>query len=191
MRDPEFRDRIHAYERTPEWTSRSRRYRATHDRRCAACREEPTETNRLDVHHLTYDRAFTGQEPDRDLIGLCHRCHMAVHDLCREQHYSIPVATNLVIDAADQARGTASHATVGHALRGRKPWTPRRLAHLGLWAAYWAGILYVLNLILNTYDGIGALVLGTALGFGSILAATTLRSATRPRRRGAGRGRRR
>src|SRR5664279_5590469 len=74
-----FRQRIHDYERTELWAARSRRFRASRKvlQQCQACRRPGIE----DVHHVTYDRAFTGREPDADLRGLCHRCHMAIHEL--------------------------------------------------------------------------------------------------------------
>ena len=92
-----FRQRIHDYERTDVWAARSRRFRDTRkSKHCLACRRPRIE----DVHHVTYDRAFTGREPDADLRGLCHRCHMAIHDLTPSHGGSMSLwdATNFVLD---------------------------------------------------------------------------------------------
>jgi hypothetical protein len=92
-----FRQRIHDYERTPVWAARSRRFRATRKlKQCAACRRPGIE----DVHHASYDRAFTGAEPDADLRGLCHKCHMAIHDLTTSRGGSMSLrdATTFVLN---------------------------------------------------------------------------------------------
>jgi len=92
-----FRDRIHAYERTELWRDRSRRFRASRRvQQCEACRRPGIE----DVHHASYDRAFTGNEPDADLRGLCHRCHMAIHQLTSSHGGSMSLwdATSFVLD---------------------------------------------------------------------------------------------
>lgn len=92
-----FRQRIHDYERTDLWAARSRRFRASRKlQQCLACKRPGIE----DVHHASYDRAFTGREPDADLRGLCHRCHMAIHDLTVSRGGSMSLwdATNFVLD---------------------------------------------------------------------------------------------
>jgi restriction endonuclease Mrr len=62
------------YLRTPEWrkTRASALQRASH--RCSLDR---THTDRLEVHHNSYDRV--GDELPSDLIVLCHACHQLHH----------------------------------------------------------------------------------------------------------------
>lgn len=63
------------YIRSPRWKARAAKYLRKHGRRCAACRRR----DRIEVHHLSYDRAGRGKEPDRDLRALCRWCHQLAH----------------------------------------------------------------------------------------------------------------
>ena len=63
------------YLRSPEWQDRKARYYQRWGRVCRAC----WSTRRVELHHLSYEHAFTGQEPDDDLIGLCHQHHQDAH----------------------------------------------------------------------------------------------------------------
>jgi len=78
----QWRQAIHAYERSTTWADRSTAYKRKHGYRCAAC---GSTYGQIDTHHLDYQRALRdpGQEPDSDLIALCHLHHMAVHDFVR------------------------------------------------------------------------------------------------------------
>lgn len=60
------------YIQSPEWAS-VRRRKLAEVSRCEACSGD----ERLEVHHLTYDRL--GHERMRDLEVLCHWCHMLEH----------------------------------------------------------------------------------------------------------------
>lgn len=63
------------YLRTPEWreTRGTALVRADH-----ACALDATHTDRLEVHHRTYDRL--GEERDDDVVVLCHECHQRHHE---------------------------------------------------------------------------------------------------------------
>ncbi len=93
--------RIRAYEAGPVWRARANRYRKT-KRACQGCgrRDAP-----LDVHHVTYDHAFAGKEPDRDLRALCRPCHDDVHALTRGPHrVSLRKATSLIVNQRRRKR---------------------------------------------------------------------------------------
>lgn len=62
------------YLRTPEW---KRRREAALDRAAHACALDATHTDRLEVHHRSYERY--GEELDVDLTVLCHDCHQLHH----------------------------------------------------------------------------------------------------------------
>jgi hypothetical protein len=101
----EYAERIHRYEHTAEWKARSMRYRQSMVRartdRCVACHKPRVE----DVHHISYRRAFTGREPDEDLVGMCHRCHMLVHELTRAPfHLDLLTATRRVIQQGTRVK---------------------------------------------------------------------------------------
>lgn len=85
-----FQRKIRAYEMSPEWHARAARFRRKF-RRCQACKR----VRRLDVHHVTYRRAFAGKEWDRDLRALCRECHNRVHVLARRM--PLRTATTRVI----------------------------------------------------------------------------------------------
>lgn len=63
------------YLRTPEWreTRRTALVRAGH-----ACELNRSHTERLEVHHSTYERR--GQELPQDLVVLCAECHDLFHE---------------------------------------------------------------------------------------------------------------
>ena len=85
--------KIRNYTKTdPRWALRSKAFRDQHGHWCDACRRPGP----CDAHHVTYDRAFSGTEPDSDLRSLDRRCHEAVHQLARS---GMPLvrATDLVI----------------------------------------------------------------------------------------------
>lgn len=46
----------------------------------------------LQVHHLSYDHAGDGKEPDRDLLTLCRRHHELAHEYERSGQYGQPYA---------------------------------------------------------------------------------------------------
>jgi 5-methylcytosine-specific restriction endonuclease McrA len=62
-----------AYLRTPEWTQRRAEALRKAKKRCQVCNG----TNRLEVHHRTYERR--GAELPEDLIVLCKGCHGKFH----------------------------------------------------------------------------------------------------------------
>jgi hypothetical protein len=68
---PEFEYR--SYLRSPEWRGRRAAALDVSDHRCGVC----SSTDRLDVHHRTYDRI--GNEDAADLIVLCRSCHTLFH----------------------------------------------------------------------------------------------------------------
>jgi hypothetical protein len=132
-----FRQRIHDYERTEVWAARSRRFRATRKlQQCLACRKPGIE----DVHHVTYERALRspGKEPDSDLRGLCHRCHMAIHKLTPSRGGSMSLwdATNFVLahtarwDVVPGTRAQPWRYTPAVPVRRRRSWWRRNLVPL-------------------------------------------------------------
>lgn len=82
------------YIASPVWKHRRERFLRGRYRKCEAC---GTSFN-IDVHHLTYDRAFTGEELDSDLMALCRPHHERAHVLYRSGHYSsIEAATRAML----------------------------------------------------------------------------------------------
>jgi hypothetical protein len=57
------------YLRSPHWRARRAQAIGRAGGRCEHCGAR----DRLEIHHLTYERL--GRERDRDLRALCHRCH--------------------------------------------------------------------------------------------------------------------
>ena len=89
----DYSRKIRNYTKTdPRWALRSKAFRDWHGHWCDACRRPGP----CDAHHRTYDRAFSGAEPNSDLRSLDRRCHEAVHQLARS---GMPLsrATDLVI----------------------------------------------------------------------------------------------
>lgn len=72
-----YRTKIHSYARSDAWKARSRRFRMSVGYKCAGCGKVNKANH---AHHLTYSHAFTGREPDSDLMCLCSSCHRKVHD---------------------------------------------------------------------------------------------------------------
>lgn len=58
-----------AYLQSPEWAEQRKRKLQQTDHHCQGCGSD----ERLEVHHLTYDRV--GHERSEDLMVLCHFCH--------------------------------------------------------------------------------------------------------------------
>lgn len=86
-----YRNKIHSYARSDVWKARSRRFRASVGYKCAGCGK----VNRANhAHHLSYAHAFSGKEPDSDLMCLCSNCHGKAHDYARAHpSLSLRVAT--------------------------------------------------------------------------------------------------
>lgn len=83
-----------AYLASPHWRSvRARALSTKRKRRCVSCGS----TERLDVHHLTYERR--GRELDADLAVLCRDCHDIVHWIAKRKGMTLEVATNHVMKA--------------------------------------------------------------------------------------------
>lgn len=64
------------YIRSPEWEAKRQQALARAGRRCAGCGSDGSE-DRLEVHHLTYERL--GYEQLTDLMVLCSLCHAHEH----------------------------------------------------------------------------------------------------------------
>jgi hypothetical protein len=62
------------YLASPHWRSLAARIKLARGNKCERCGE----TERLDAHHLTYDRI--GCERDEDLMVLCRECHLSLHE---------------------------------------------------------------------------------------------------------------
>jgi hypothetical protein len=62
------------YLSSSHWRSLAARVKTARGNRCERCGE----TERLDAHHLTYDRI--GHERDEDLMVLCRECHFSLHE---------------------------------------------------------------------------------------------------------------
>jgi hypothetical protein len=62
------------YIQSARWKARAAQYLRRHPR-CVCGRRD-----QLQVHHLSYDHAGEGKEPDRDLLTLCRRHHELAHE---------------------------------------------------------------------------------------------------------------
>lgn len=162
----QFRARIHAYEAGPVWAARSQAFRRTHGPYCQACGRQPPPRD-LHAHHVTYDNAFGGREPDRDLRALCKDCHAIVHKLAREQHLNLRVATDRVIEfGLTPAESFPDHVP--------SVWA-RGLRHV-LWLLFWLaygvlGVGWVVGTGMNEpNEQIFALIIGVV---GLLVAAST------------------
>lgn len=60
------------------WVQRREQYYQTHPKKCAVRGCGTTE--RIHLHHRTYERGWLGQELDDDLVPLCEDHHAAVHE---------------------------------------------------------------------------------------------------------------
>lgn len=85
-----------AYINSPEWAERRKLKFAQVGRHCQECGT----TERLEVHHLTYDRFMN--ERLEDLQVLCHFCHMSEHGL--PVHGVGPIAGPTTEDLAQRVR---------------------------------------------------------------------------------------
>lgn len=67
------------YVMSPLWRRRAARWYREHGKPpccvCARLRHQDT----FHLHHVDRIRAGGGHEPDRDLVPICHRCHVVVH----------------------------------------------------------------------------------------------------------------
>lgn len=72
-----------AYIDSPEWAERRARFKRDHEHRCLACRS----SHRIEVHHIRYDNAGAGLEPDRDLRVLCRTHHELAHEYEKSGRY--------------------------------------------------------------------------------------------------------
>lgn len=79
-RKSSYRRKIHAYAASEVWAARSRRFRTQAGFRCRSC---GLVDKRNHAHHLSYARAFSGKEPDSDLMCLCGPCHRLAHAYAR------------------------------------------------------------------------------------------------------------
>ena len=68
-----MRPDYHQYIQSPEWAAKREQKFAHSGRHCQLCRS----TDRLNVHHNTYDRL--GREEMSDLVVLCKPCHEKFH----------------------------------------------------------------------------------------------------------------
>lgn len=73
------------------WTTRRAQYFRTHARACSICKA----TTKIDLHHLRY--STFGEEPDQDLIPLCHDHHDEVHRFAKKNKVNVYTATNTVL----------------------------------------------------------------------------------------------
>ena len=69
------RMRFEEYLKTPEWKTRRSRALIRAGNRCQVC----TNTDRLEVHHRSYERF--GDELLEDLVVMCRKCHQHFHDV--------------------------------------------------------------------------------------------------------------
>lgn len=70
-----WKERYHAYLKSPEWRDRVSKKMKQARGRCLLCNADGP----LSVHHRTYDHIF--KEPLIDLIVLCKGCHEKYHDI--------------------------------------------------------------------------------------------------------------
>src|SRR6478752_1684217 len=63
------------YINSPVWAARRNRFKKKHGYFCDAC----SSRDYLEVHHVRYDDAGAGLEPDRDLRVLCESHHELAH----------------------------------------------------------------------------------------------------------------
>jgi hypothetical protein len=74
------------YIESARWKARAAQHLRRHPR-CVCGRRD-----QLQVHHLSYDHAGEGKEPDRDLLTLCRRHHELAHEYERSGQYGQPYA---------------------------------------------------------------------------------------------------
>jgi hypothetical protein len=94
------------YRRTPEW----RRTRAAALERAGhRCSLDRTHTDRLEVHHNTYDRV--GAELASDLVVLCHSCHEVHHDAYGRPRRPRPDPTTSLLPRSGSLAPPSARAT--------------------------------------------------------------------------------
>ena len=83
------------YINSAEWARRREQFKQEHGRTCQACGA----SRNIEVHHVTYARAYSGNEPDRDLRVLCRTHHQMAHDYADTGHYnSLESATKAMMN---------------------------------------------------------------------------------------------
>ena len=110
------------YIESARWKARAAQHLRRYPR-CVCGRRD-----QLQVHHLSYDHAGEGKEPDRDLLTLCRRHHELAHEYERSGQYGQPYAGRTLRKATmamvrDQAapRSCAPIRAWVQRLIGRKP----------------------------------------------------------------------
>ena len=88
-------DRYQAYIASSKWRKKAERVKKRDNYQCQTC----LETERLEVHHKTYEHLY--HEPLGDLITLCSACHDAITSSIRERRYA-----KRVMEPADVTRST-------------------------------------------------------------------------------------
>lgn len=88
-------DKYQAYIGSSKWRSKAERVKKRDNYQCQTC----LETERLEVHHKTYEHLY--HEPLKDLITLCVSCHEAITNTIRERRYA-----KRVLEPADVTRVT-------------------------------------------------------------------------------------
>lgn len=89
-------DAYSAYLRSPEWAKRRDEAIARVGGRCQGC----SSTDRLEAHHLTYERV--GHERPTDLMVLCDLCHS--HEHGQEPRGVAPIAGPTTSDITTRVR---------------------------------------------------------------------------------------
>lgn len=78
-----------------EWAIRRENFKDRHGRSCRVCGSNQY----IEVHHVTYARAHSGNEPDKDLRVLCRTHHQMAHDYEQTGRYrSLKSATEAMIN---------------------------------------------------------------------------------------------
>jgi 5-methylcytosine-specific restriction endonuclease McrA len=63
--------------KSPLWARRKNAYFQRHGKVCEACRDSKYVT----LHHTIYRNNY-GNEPDSEVVALCHKCHREFHKFC-------------------------------------------------------------------------------------------------------------
>lgn len=103
MSVPGPREAYERYLNSPEWEARRQAALRRDGHRCTGC----SATERLHVHHLTYERV--GHERLTDLMTLCHVCHAREHGLTPDVG---PIAGPTDAEITERVRAQ-EHAAVG------------------------------------------------------------------------------
>jgi hypothetical protein len=83
------------YIQSARWKGRAAQHLRRHPR-CVCGRRD-----QLQVHHLSYNHAGEGNEPDRDLLTLCRRHHELAHEYERSGQYGQPYAGRTLREATE------------------------------------------------------------------------------------------